>query len=71
MTFHKFRALALITVSPTRRIVAAADEQMVGHSVGRDVVGRRQCALLSMSRQDWPISDAQLRLWGSYERGTN
>lgn len=47
-TFRGFRALALITVSPARRIVPAADEQMIGHSVACDVVGRRQCPLWSM-----------------------
>ena len=45
-TFRKFRALALITVSPARRIVRAAEEQMVGRSVACNVVGRRQCPLL-------------------------
>lgn len=48
MTFRRFRVLALITVSPARRIVLAADEQMVGHSVAFDVVGRRQCPLRSI-----------------------
>jgi len=48
VTFRRFRVLALITVSPARRIVLAADEQMVGHSLACDVVGRRQCPLRSI-----------------------
>jgi len=44
-TFRRFRVLALITVTPARRIVPAADE--VGHSVVCDVAGRRQYPLLS------------------------
>jgi hypothetical protein len=41
------RALALIAVSLEPRIVPVADWQMVRHSVTFDVVGRRQCPMLS------------------------
>lgn len=67
VTFRRFRGLALITMSPARRIVLAADGQLVGHSVACDVVGRRQCPAAVNS----DVSLAYLRCsaadWGVYE----